>query len=308
MANNFPKDQLEFHELMLEVDRDLVSRGIAISGRPIMALGELSTKFGLPLPISKPRLNFFHESFQYWPISARVYEWYDQRYGERLKVNFSPGKMVILIEDDLWSMKFPRIFGAVSIVVSRTVESSNKKTPDQSPVYNVVDSIENLPRSRVIALSDGELHLIYEKFLLGFEALSLLNGSASNQLIQSAKADITMAAEHLMSQVPQFGLSKWASLQATEKALKAAIASTGRSFSTTHNLEKLTSEAKSAGLVDQWSILLPHIQCSPGIRYGEERCDRDAAVIAHHASLAVVLLLQQGGAAFESEMRVQPFR
>lgn len=308
MANNFPKGQLEFHELMLEIDRDLVSRGIAISGRPIMALGELSTKFGLPLPISKPRPNFFHESFQHWPILARVYEWYGQRYGERLKVNFSPGKMVILVEDDLWLMKFPRIFGEIRMVISRTVESSNKKTHAQSPIYNIVDSIENLPRSRVIDLPDAELHLIREKFFLGFEALSLLNGSVGNQLTQSAKADITMAVEHLMSQVPQFGLSKWASLQATEKVLKAAIALTGNSFSNTHNLEKLTSEAKSAGLVDLWSNLLPHIQCSPGIRYGEEPCDRDAAVMAHHASLAVVLLLQQGGAAFESDMKVQSSR
>jgi hypothetical protein len=86
---------------------------------------------------------------------------------------------------------------------------------------------------------------------------------------------------------------------------KAAIDLAGRKYSNTHNLAKLASEARAAGLSGHWEDLNTHIQCTPGIRYGEEDCDRDAALIAHYATLQLTITLQEGGAAFRSNLAIQ---
>lgn len=292
----------EFHELMLTVDHILVSLGVGIQQRPMRALRELSRRYSLTLPVTEPPPGSGFDGAECWPLTARVYEWYEKRYGDRLKVDLAPGRLAILIEDDLWILRLPRIYGSAQLTASRTLLSS--RSPSSTDlVYNVVDAIEGMPKSRASSLPDNQLEHIFEKFILGIQAFGFLEGSVScHELIGLAVADIGAAVDHLTAPQAQHGLSKWSSLQATEKLLKAAISLAGERFSNIHDLEKLTKQATARGLIDRWSMLTPHIQCSPGIRYGEEACDRDAALRAHHASLAMVPLLQEGGAKFKSNL------
>ncbi|KJS30042.1 MAG: hypothetical protein VR64_17805 [Desulfatitalea sp. BRH_c12] len=293
---------------MLDIDRQLSSLGFSIPQRPINALVELSRKCGIPLPITKPHTETQHRTATFWPVTERVLSWYDQRYGDRIKMSFSPGRMAVLIEDDIWILRFPGVLGSVALTVSRNRESVRLGSEGQPAVYNVVDAVENLPRSRLPMLPDNELEHIYEKFEFGLKAFSILRGSAEHALMNSALADIAAAVEHLACEQQNFGLSKWSSLQAAEKMFKAAISLAGGSYSNTHDLAKLSKQAEATGLKGDWEVLHHHIQCSPGIRYGEEPCDRDSALIAHHAALGLSIMLHQGGARFRSNLFLQADR
>ena len=308
MRNSVPDDPEEFNLILLEVDRHLVSTGYSIPQRPINAIGEVSKRFSLLLPITKPSRSSQHESAKFWPISERIYEWYDRRYGERVNMDFAPGRLAILIEEDIWILRIPRIYGSVAFTVSRTRTSDRQRSDGKPAIYNVVDAVENLPRTRIPMLPDNELEHIYQKFEFGLRAFSILEGSAKHELIRLALADIAVAVEHLIGAKESYGLSKWSSLQAAEKLFKAAINLASGSYSNTHQLDKLSKQAEAVGLTGDWPTLIPHIQCGAGIRYGEEPCDRDSALVAHHAALGLAIMLYEGGATFQSNLSLQPTR
>jgi hypothetical protein len=296
----FLDNPTEFNRVMLDVDNKLSLSGCSIPARPSMAIGEISKKFSIALPMGTHRRVSPQVPAESWSISERITEWYNQRYGERIKVDYSPGRMAILIENDLWILKIPFILGSVSFFVSRTIKSNKLSLNNKPATYNVLDAVVDLPPSRIPMLPDNELEHIFRKFLLGLKALSIVRSSIKkHELISSALADIEASIEHFTGSRPNYGLSKWASLQASEKLFKAAIALAGGNFTNTHSLEKLGEQAKTSGLTETWVVLLPYIQCSPGIRYGGEACDRDSAIFAHDAALNLVIKLKEGGAVFD---------
>jgi hypothetical protein len=182
MVELIPDDDHQFSELMTKIDLELARNGRDISARPMEALGVLSTNYGIPLPITEPPENAKHESAKHWPTSSRVYQWYEMRYGDRLKVDMSPGRMVIFVEEDLWVLYFPRIFGTIKFFVSQSIES-NRVQYDQNPAcFNVLDAIRDMTLGRRNALPNNEAVHVFEKFMLGFRAISLLEGTMTHKL------------------------------------------------------------------------------------------------------------------------------
>ena len=101
------------------------------------------------------------------------------------------------------------------------------------------------------------------------------------------------------------GHSKWASLQAAEKVMKAAIALAGVDYHHKHDLNKLMEQLQQAGIQGDLTALIADIQCRGGIRYGEEPCNRDDAILAHHASLRIIIKLYKAGAGFQTNIATQ---
>lgn len=168
-------------------------------------------------------------------------------------------------------------------------------------VANILQFVVDLSEAKAATLSDAELNYADVCFKFGFGAVSILQGSASlHQLVPIARGNLSAAVEHLTHQNPQYGESKWASLQMSEKVLKAAIELGGGSFTKTHKLADLFDQATTLGISGDWGPLQQEIQCSPGIRYGEEQCDRRQAQEAHHASLQLLNMLVKAGAKLRS--------
>lgn len=306
MSRGVPDNSDAFDQMMREIDRDLSAEAVDIPGRPLRAIVEVSKRYSLSLPLVEPVPGAPAELHEAWPIADRVQRWYEHNYGERLKVDWSPGRMAILIEEDLWVLRFPRIYGSVQFTVSRTIASDSGPSPSGAVLYNVVDAVEDLPEARVAALPDNELEHIHEKFMLGLQAFGILEGSSDLALMQNARADVASSLNQLIGSHPDYGLAKWSSLQASEKVLKAAIRGTGQEPAKTHDLEKLSRQAENAGIENKWRHLVRYIQCTPSIRYGDEPCDRDDALRAHHAALAILIELYRGGAGFTSNLALQP--
>jgi len=69
--------------------------------------------------------------------------------------------------------------------------------------------------------------------------------------------------------------------------LKAYLKDKTGGFERGHILEPLVREAPGAGLRHLDRRLLTAIQCSPGVRYGDEPMNHKGAMDAHHASLGI---------------------
>ena len=246
----------------------------------------MSEQFGnIPLPIGPAPTEGLNEACSNWPISEKVHGWYKRRYGDRLKNVFVTGKMAFFIRNDVWVFGFPTIFGKVELFAHQTA-SFPRHTTDGTPAkYNVLDAIEGLPVGLRESLTDCELREVFDNFLLGMHANKGIQTLMGEVFVRNAIDDISAAVEHLRSEHPNCGLSKWSSLQAAEKIIKAAIRKLGGSFTNSHSLVKLTEQAVAAGISDSWSDFIPAIQCQAAVRYGEVLCSLTEAMDAHHASL-----------------------
>lgn len=282
-----PDDPREFENLMAQIDHDLGSDGLAIPQRPLHALRLISMRFGIPMPVTPPIPGITNEAHKYWPVSDRIYKWYDRRYGDRLKMDFGPGRMATLIDHDVWVFRFPRIYGSARLVASKTIKSDRKRTDGNPVIFNILDSMDDLPEALRASLTDAQLSTLLKDFVLGFVTLSTLNTVAGEDLIRAALADISATVDQLSGRNPEYGFAKWSSLQAAEKLIKAAIKRSGGKFSMTHNLEQILKEAKQLGLAFDIDETISKIQCTPAIRYGQEPCRKDEAISAHHAVFEV---------------------
>ena len=282
---------------MQAVDAKLKAEGVDITSRPILAGREVGLQFGVPVPVAFADASRLPPDIRrYAPLSRAIQKWYSDAYGDRLKVNWSPGRTVVLLDDDLYVMGVPRLLGSARFVTQRAFIPHTAVTRGPA-IFNTLQAVEGLTPAKASTLSDEALGAAAKAFSSALWASYALEATP-HELIQIARGDIAAATNALIARGERFGQSKWASLQAGEKVLKAAIALAGGAFSQTHDLGKLGRELNAAGINLDATGLLRAMQCSPKIRYGEEPCSRNEALAAHHASLALVNALRDAGAKF----------
>ena len=292
-----PHSGPEFENMMREVDAALVAEGHSIPNRPILAGRNVSLKYQVPVPITSDPSHLPPELRPFAPLGEAINQWYENTYGDRLKVDMLPGRAVVQLDGDLYVLRVPRIFGRARFVMSRTFLPA--PTIGRGPaICNIVELVDDLTPAKAALLSDESLQHLNDIFDRALSALYTLE-RAQHDLLSAARGDLATAVYCLMERGDRFGESKWASLQAAEKILKAAIALQGATFEKTHNLAELCAALRDAGIPFDELALVQSIQCSPAIRYGQEACSQPEAVAAHHASLALVNGLRDAGAKFE---------
>jgi hypothetical protein len=283
-----------FAELMETVDQRLAGEGRAIPHRQLHAVRVIGSEFSLPLPFTPPIPGFEHPSFQYWSITQRIYQWYQRRYGDRLKTDFSPGRIVFMMRGDRWVIRLPRIYGRVRFVPSRapkSIKSNEIRTDGREIIFNILDSVENLPDGLRQSLTDAEINMLCNCFLRGYQAVTALEELASVELVGAARSDISASVDQIAGSHGNFAPSKWSSLQAAEKIIKAAIEATGNNYRRIHDLDALVQDAKNSGVDLGIDDLLTPLRCTPSIRYGQETVNAADAIAAHEASLSIAIRL-----------------
>lgn len=276
----------KLQSLVQEIDEKLSRKGVTIPQRPIHAVLEVGRALKLSLPLVEPPQGFHHESVGNWYASKFVYDWYENRYEDKLKMEFSLGLMAVSIRHDIYLVSFPVFYGSITLFASKTKSPERKGTfSTAGPAeFNIVDSIKDLPKVVRNELTNVELRRLFDLFVLGLKVQNEYTAeSRTNELVSLAIADSKTAATMLTDDSRQYGLSKWASLQASEKLLKAAIQKSGGSFQNTHNLNALIKQAKGCGLNIDVVTEAQDIQCSASVRYGEEDVSEAQALKAHHA-------------------------
>jgi len=298
MPEKPPKDLAALDVLLRKIDSDFVEEKIPIPSRPVRALQALSKHYGISIPFG-PSANLPPELQENVYLSEATNAWYKRVYGELLKMDFSAGRIVTSIDGDLYSVLIPRIFGQVRFIVRREF-LNHAQDPSKGPaISNVLQLVKGMTPAKAATLSDTTTRNLFDDFLVGFQAHYTMEANQENELIHIARGDIQTAVNNLMDQANRFGESKWASLQASEKALKAAIHLLGGKFRFSHNLSELCETLELLGVNFSWRSRIRLIQCTAGIRYGEESCSSESALAAHKASLQLILELKSGGVPFK---------
>ena len=244
-----------FERVLEETDAQLKADSVLIPGRSIAGLSEISKRFTVSLSWDGKE-------------ARKINQWFNNRYGERMKMDFSPGSTAVQIQGDIYEVKLPLIFGSMKINVLEWILKVTPKT------------LHSLKPQELDALG-GLIQKTYESF------------QYIKFLPQEATVDLETAVDHLVKEKPQNGLSQWASLQATEKTLKAYIKKHGGSSPPIHDLSKLAAIAEKLGHPQIDPALLKAVQCSPGVRY-DIPVTPENALTALHSSIKICELTGKG--------------
>jgi hypothetical protein len=244
---------------MVVVNQRLIDDGVDVEARPMRAW--MMVQRELKVAIAMPA-----------PGSERIFAWFKHVYGERLKVDFSPGRVLVMLRGDAWAMKLPRVFG----------------TPPPIPFVRMIEkSTEALILSLTADELDG-LRRIARQAMAAFSAME-------NKLPLEVQADWRTAVDQVVANHHCYGLSKWSSQQAVEKVLSAYVVKNGGNPRPrrppgfhAHSLEPLVAEAERVGLQPVDRQLLAQAECSADARYpGRVNVTVQEAVAAHQASILI---------------------
>lgn len=292
-------NEKKFMSIMEEIDSDLRNKNVPIPARPIHALRAVAMRFNVKLmlaPLPSPAIPGRYDTNT---LPAHIKDWYDSRYGDRLKSHFGSGSVVLLIKGDPWEMDLPRIYGEVDLICDPEIEkyrnmpmfTVSKKDNPKRHVLNPLICIRDYPEGSATALSSDERLYITNFFVKSYTALQQLESIADKPFIKEAMADLQSATNYILSKSPQYGLSKWSSLQFAEKLLKSFLKLKDLPIPKHHDLIKIAQVAQQMGLVISNLDILSKIQCTAGVRYGEVEVTLEEAITAHHAALELIMQL-----------------
>lgn len=286
MPENHFSSRDEFDRFMHAIDSEMRAQKIPIAGRELKAASLASERLGTALPIAPlPDRKPIEGVYVGEDLSLHIRAWIQAKYGEKLKVNWGPGTVPVLVDGDLYAMSLPLLFGRVRIVAHPATHHKNfdKHAALPTTVCNVLDFIEGLTTVVSASLSQEALTSIMKLFCVALESFAFIGRAPSSELINAAQADLESASQSILA--AHYGLSRWASLQATEKLYKAYISSMGKPLLKTHDLIKLNASSRTLGFEGLPDNILNKICCNASVRYDGSKSTLQQAFDAYWASL-----------------------
>ena len=107
-------------------------------------------------------------------------------------------------------------------------------------------------------------------------------------MLQQGISDLASSVDDVLRIPPDYGGSRWHSLQAIEKFLKALLAFKGIAYpkgSQGHDIRKLSDLASA--FVQAEKSLLDAVMCTAGVRYNEVPSTLQDAHNAHRAAILI---------------------
>ncbi|WPO44118.1 HEPN domain-containing protein [Tardiphaga sp. 42S5] len=281
-------DKPHFEELMEEIDRGLKSDNVPIHARQIIGWTRVCQKLELNLPmVGQPIAGVYSGP----SLSGHIKDWYDARYGDRLKIDFSIGYIPIAILEDLYLVRLPLVFGAAQIFIDRSPRPTNdqlNKTSRNAARSNIADWIVDLTDHTRTCLSEPSLEEIFRTCITAFEQANYWH-SREKKLVEVFTGDLKLSATQAIE--GNFGLSRWHSLQAAEKATKAFIRKFGENPPFTHDLNKLTKQAARLGSITFTQKDVSDANCPAGVRYEGDASTQAQALSANEAARRICFVV-----------------
>lgn len=290
-----PTNEEEFDAMMTSLDSRFSAKGIEPRHRGMMASQQVSWTLKLDgTPILGGSLDR-GPPFSPRDLLARVHDWYSDHYGDAMKIDFSPGSFLVVVNGNLWKVRLPMIMGRGELVVNRDLSLAQKDGVGRGPaIHNVLCSVEGLTQAMANKLSDQELAFFFHVFAYGWQAIMTLDSLGGHALFSEAKADFRHSVDAIASR-REYGKARWEAAQCAEKILKGFLARAGLSYPTNAgkghdhlHLGKLLEEKLNIRISEE---TLTTLKTSPAVRYGEEASTSEQAMASHSALLALLRTL-----------------
>lgn len=281
--------------MMLSLDRHLSSKGLPPSQRSMRASMQLSWTLGLDgTPIFGGSADRSPD-FSSRDLLARVHDWYSEHYGNAMKIDMSPGKILIFVNGNLWKLQLPMLMGSMTVVADRDLSLCKQKSIDRgSVVFNVLCAMEGLTQTFASNLSDRELAFIHHAFAHGWQAIMTLDALRGHHLFDEARSDYRHSVDAVATG-REYGKGRWETAQCAEKLLKGLLAKEGHSYPKNAgkghdhvHLGTLIGEKLGISLDERH---LATLRTSPAVRYGEESSTLEQAMGSHAALLCLLRAL-----------------
>ncbi len=251
-----------------------------------MAGCKITGRYDVVLDAFSPTVAITPGVFTPEQISTRIHDWMNKRYGDRLKIPFQFGRAVIPLRGSLYTIKCPVIFGRIRFICDPGTYGQTRKTIGvrSVPICNIVDLINGFTADMARSLTAEEVVKIGLAHASAMGAYIALQAVGDVRFVNEALGDLEASVSHLVEHKSQPGLSKWASLQAVEKLLKAYIVTKDKTVEVKkigHKLEELAAAAVKLGLPAIPNGYISDVQCSAAVRYGDIAVSVKEACIAH---------------------------
>ena len=285
----------EFDRMMVSLDGHLASLGLGPAQRPMNAALVVSSTLGLSgTPILGGKADR-GAPFSPKDLLARVHDWYEESYGDKTKIDFSPGSIVVSLHGNLWEMKMPKVWGSFQLFIRPDLSSQGNTiaTKGSPPVsYNILCSVQGMTQTYANRLTREEMASLAGRFINGYEAVVCLDDLKGHDLFEEARGDYRHSVDALLTG-RELGKARWDTAQCAEKVLKGLLARDGHSYPTFggkgHDIERLGELVKEKLGFELPAADLAAVHCSPAVRYGEQKNTTEEALSAHEA---LVRLLQ----------------
>lgn len=267
----------DFTKALQEIDDAMASRGEKIQGRELRGWMTFCGRYNLEgIGMSDP-------------LSERVFRWFAERYGERLNLDTDFGHSVLLLRGDAVRFRCARFYGRVlEICCPELVQPKFGEIGINRPaISNAVWLLSGVTPSYAASLSKNEREEVLNTVVRAKVLSARIVDAGDQTYLPEARADLGTSVNQIMFSDPQFGLSKWSSLQAVEKFLKAYIAQRGAAFRRVHDVNELADHAESLGLRPLERAVLGLIQCRAEVRYKSSLVTRSDAIQAYQAAVSV---------------------
>ncbi len=276
---------------MKAIDTALADRGLKPFQRPLQVPRLLWEGFQWSGDIFPPKELASRPGFDGQVLLAKAYQWYDENYGDQLSTNAGLGQVPVRLGNGVWRAHFPVIYGQVELFADRNLQNAGIEIGTKSAAsFNVLCSIQDLPRGLADRLTDAELQEFSQFYVQTFETFIWRSGLPRADLLEMAYKDQEASTEDVLAH--RYGQARWGAQQAVEKTIKGLLAIGGTAFPTrgpqAHDLNHLASLLSDAHGARIESSPLTAAACSPKVRYGEEPSTQAQALTANHAVLNVL--------------------
>jgi hypothetical protein len=281
--------EAEFEGLMAQIDEELIREGVPVPARALRAGLKVTSKYDIVLELFPREREIKPGVFTPDQISVRIHDWMRRRYGDKLKIDFTLGRVAFPFRGALYAVRCPTVFGTARFVCEPKTfgQPRNPLGVNTVPVLNILDSIDGFTADMAASLTGEEAVRIVAAFSTGSGAFLALQALRDVHFVGEATGDLHAAATHMLSTPQQLGLSRWASLQAVEKLWKAYIKAAGGTVKVHHKLNEHAQQAAKLGLPLPPPGYIADVQCLAGVRYGEVPVTEEETVKAHLVSLEI---------------------
>lgn len=280
-----PSSEEAFSRMMLGIDQYLNLQDLHIHQRPFHAVALIASAYGegkLVNLFDRPSTD--KEPYSVTGLMNRAREWYDLRFGEDIKTLPSIGQFLVPLEHRVWKVHAPAGYGELILVCHPQLQDGPRRNviTRGSIQVNMLDCFEGMTQAYATSLTDNEIKKIDEAFLIGLDALVLLDvlRHCDEPLFDQVRADYNHSVEALVSLDRSYGKSRRDTATSAEKVMKGLLSARKIPFKQNHNLPALAESLRRDARFDVDSSLVAKINTDASVSY-EKSVTKSEAIAAH---------------------------